>query len=91
MKHMFPLLATPEESSKIAEHIGVCGLPTLEDAYRLGGEYSDCIFGEQSDGILRRSGGLASVFVLGYVSGVRAAKAKQRQKGGIQLDAPAEG
>ena len=91
MKHMFSLLATPEESARIAEHIGVYAAHAMEDTYQLGVEYSDSIFGEHSVGILRRSGGLASVFVLGYVSGVRAAKAKQRQKGGIPLDAHAEG
>lgn len=82
---MFPILATPEEAANIAEVISALGFPLMEDTYQKGTVYSDKIFGDQSDGILRRSGGLAAVFVLGYVSGVRAAKEKQRRKGGNAL------
>ena len=78
---MFPILAAPEEAAIIAEEISVYGAPLLEKTYQMGTAYSDRVFGDQSYGILQRSGGLAAVFVLGYVSGVRAAKAKQRQKG----------
>ena len=82
---MFPILAAPEEAAIIAEEISVYGAPLLEKTYQMGTAYSDRVFGDQSYGILRRTCGLEAVFVLGYVSGVRAAKAKQRQKGGSTL------
>ena len=82
---MFPILATPEEAARIAEEMSVYGAHLMENTYQMGTAYSDRIFGDQSYGILQRSCGLEAVFVLGYVSGVRAAKAKQRQKGGNAL------
>mgnify|MGYP007069923447 CR=1 FL=1 len=50
---IFPILATPEEVSKIAEVISVSGVHLMDRTYQLGTAYSDRIFGDQSYGTAR--------------------------------------